>query len=563
MKHFLTILALLLPFAVHAAGESTPDIVPAPQSIQMGKGSCRLSGITVNIDESIDARTRKMIGRFADRLSLVSSRTSSVATPIGLKRSVASGKMKGMSFLIDGAMVNEAYSIVVAKNTVVVRASSYSGFFYAVQTIKQMLPKQIYGTVPAENCKWSIPCCTITDTPRFAHRGILLDCCRHFWSIDEVKKILDVMSVYKLNRLHWHLTEDQGWRIEIKKYPLLTEVGAFRDGTQNGREPGDDGIRYGGFYTQEQLRDVVAYAASLAIEIVPEVDMPGHMQAALASYPELGCAGSEPQPYKVRTTWGVSRQVLNVGKESTMKFLEDVMDELCGIFPFEYYHIGGDECPRDEWAKDPDCQAKIRELGLVSDDKASAEARLQNYVTARMQKFLAARGKKIIGWDEILEGELSEGAVVMSWRGSKGGIKASSMGHDVIMTPNTHCYFDYSQSYDWESEPRSFTDAKRSSRVVTLDKLYNWDPFEGIAPEYQHHILGLQGNLWTEFIAEPDYLEYMLLPRMLALSEVQWCPVGGRDFNRFKSSLTGHQFGILDILGCNYRSKIEPEDQKQ
>lgn len=554
MKRIALIITILLPFAANAAQDKTPSIVPMPQSVEMTKGNCKFKGIIFNCDPALDARTIKMFTRFADQLTLVTTKTSSVATPVGLAKSVENEKITGLVAFLDNSVPAEGYTISIRPRIVEIHACDYNGFFYAVQTIKQMLPTAIYGKEAADGEKWSLPCCIIKDSPRFAYRGMHLDSCRHFWTVEEVKKYLDVMAIYKLNRFHWHITEDQGWRIEIKKYPKLTEVGAFREGTQIAKDRNsNDGIRYGGYYTQEQVKDIVAYADALGITVIPEVDLPGHMQAALTAYPELGCEASQPKPYKVWTRWGVSKQVLCVGKETTMKFLEDVVCEVADLFPSEYFHIGGDECPRDEWKVDPYCQAKIKELGLVSDENASAEARLQNYVTARIQKKLAEKGKKIIGWDEVLEGELAEGATVMSWRGSKGGIKAASMGYDVIMTPNNYCYFDHCQSTDLASEPLCISNSP--DRAVTLEKVYGWDPYEGIAPEFQHHVLGPQANLWTEYIGTPEYLEYMLLPRLLALSEVQWCNVEVRDFSRFENSLTTHEYGILDLLGYNYRGK--------
>ena len=494
----------------------------------------------------MDARSVCAVQQFAEQLSLV---CGTECKPSG----------KGISFVQDDTMTPEAYAISVRSSGAEVRASGFPGFFYAIQTLKQLLPVQIYGREPAPDAAWKLPCCEISDAPRFAYRGLMLDCCRHFFSVDEIKKVLDAMSVFKLNRLHWHLSEDQGWRIQIDKYPRLTEVGAWRDGTMVGGDWNtNDGIRYGGYYTKDQIRDVIGYAAERGITIVPEIDLPGHMQAALASYPELGCKGSQPQPYKVWTIWGVSRQVLNVGSEKTMRFLEDVLGEVADLFPGEYIHIGGDECPRDEWKSDPACQAKIRELGLKDADGVSAEARLQNYVTARMQSFLAAKGKKIIGWDEILEGELAEGATVMSWRGTKGGIKAAGMGYDVIMSPTTYCYLDYIQAPDLENEPFSITHQWATPETVgksaiTLEKLYGYEPLDEIPADAQHHILGVQCNLWTEYIAEPSYLEYMLFPRVLALSEVQWCAPDRKDFARFKADLANHALPVLDELGMNYR----------
>ena len=558
MKRLAFALLLMLPLSCHAAKVAEPQIVPAPQSLQMAKGTLNLKGISINCDPAMDAASQRAVRLFADRLSLVSDRTCSVASPIGLARTVDGGKMKGLNFIVDNSVAPEGYKISIQPRAAVVRASGFNGFLYALQTLRQMLPASIYGTTIDDKAAWKLPCCEIADAPRFAYRGVMLDCCRHFFSVDEVKKVLDVMSMYKLNRLHWHLSEDQGWRIEIDKYPRLTEVGAFRNGTMVGGDwNSNDGIRYGGYYTKEQIRGIIEYAAERGITIVPEIDLPGHMQAALASYPELGCKGSQPQPYEVWTIWGVSKQVLNVGNEKTMQFLEDVLGEVADLFPGEYVHIGGDECPRDEWATDPDCQAKIRELGLKDADGVSAESRLQNYVTARMQKFLAGKGKKIIGWDEILEGDLAEGATVMSWRGTAGGIKAASMGYDVIMTPTTYCYIDYTQSADLTKEPfgitHQWTKGDVAEHPITLERVYGYDPLEEIPAEDQSHIMGVQCNLWTEYIATPEHLEYMLFPRVIALSEIGWSEPAKKDIDKFRANLASHELPILDLLGVNYR----------
>ena len=558
MKRILLALCLMLPLTVQAAKVAEPQIVPAPQKLEKAKGTLRLKGININCDPAMDAQSLKAVRQFADRLSLVSGKTSSVASPVGLPRTVESGKIKGLYFIQDSSVAPEGYSISIGRRSAVVKASDFNGFLYALQTIRQMLPLSIYGNIPDVKACWKVPCCEIADAPRFAYRGIMLDCCRHFFSLDEVKKVLDVMSIFKLNRLHWHLSEDQGWRIEIEKYPRLTEVGAFRNGTMVGGDwNSNDGIRYGGYYTKDQIRDVIAYAAERGITIIPEIDLPGHMQAALASYPELGCKGSQPQPYEVWTRWGISKQVLNVGSEKTMQFLEDVLSEVADLFPSEYIHIGGDECPRDEWETDPDCQAKVKELGLKDKDGISATARLQNYVTARMQKHLASKGKKIIGWDEILEGDLAEGATVMSWRGTAGGVKAASMGYDVIMAPTTYCYIDYVQSPDLKKEPCSITHQWTKGDVaegaITLERVYGYDPLAEIPEEARKHILGVQCNLWTEYIGTPEHLEYMLFPRVLALSEIGWTNPELKDMDKFRRELAERQLPLLDKLGVNYR----------
>lgn len=547
MKKVISIIALALLFASSSARTkevaTTVNVIPYPQSVEVEKGAFKGAGANFNCDPAIDAKSQEIIKEFAGRLSLVSGRISSYATPVGLEKDCS--KAKGFIFLKDSGLAEEEYSIAICKSGCTVRASSYNGFLYALQTLKQLTSVSIFGDKPDPAEKFLFPCVKIQDKPRFGYRGMHLDCSRHFFSVEEVKKYLDVMALYKLNRFHWHLTDDQGWRAEIKKYPKLTEVGAFRNGTVIKKDWGsNDGIRYGGYYTQDQMREVVAYAAKLGIVVIPEVDLPGHMMGVLAGYPELGCTGG---PYEVWTRWGVSPEVLCPGKEGMFTLLEDVFTELMDIFPSEYIHIGGDECPKTEWEKCPDCQARIKALGIKADEHHTAEQYLQSYVTERVQKFLNDHGRKIIGWDEVLEGELAKGATVMSWRGTAGGIKASSMGFDVIMTPNTYCYFDYYQSPDQDKEPFGI------GGNLPLEKVYGYEPFDGLDAGQQKHILGVQANLWTEYIATPEHLEYMLLPRMTALSEVQWCRPEDKNPDRFKAALQAESFKIFDILGYNYR----------
>jgi len=372
-----------------------------------------------------------------------------------------------------------------------------------------------------------------------------LDPCRHFFTIEETKRYLDVMAAYKLNRFHWHLTEDQGWRMEVKAYPKLTEVGAWRNGTVIKKDwNSNDGIRYGGFYTQEQMKEIVAYAAERGITVIPEVDLPGHMVAALAAYPQLGCTGG---PYEVWTRWGVAPDILCAGNEEIYTFLEAVLTELIDIFPSEYIHIGGDEAFNEEmgipWDHCPKCAAKMKELGIKKGPMAKHY--LQNYVTSRMQDFLNSKGRKIIGWDEILEGNLAPGATVMSWRGVSGGIEAAKKGFDAIMTPNSFMYFDYYQSEERDKEPFAI------GGFLPVEDVYAYEPFEGLEESAQSHILGVQANLWTEYIATPEHLEYMLLPRMCALSEIQWCQAGKKDYYRFNQSLN-HSFAMFDAMGLSY-----------
>ncbi|MBR4687530.1 MAG: beta-N-acetylhexosaminidase, partial [Bacteroidales bacterium] len=509
-------------------------VIPMPNDVTLAEGSFNVAGALVSVDDNLDEASAKAVKAFSETLETVTGKPMN-------------GKRGGViRFGLNPNMGTEEYFLQVKPDGVNVEASAFGGFFYAIQTLKQMLPAEVYGNQKA-NAAWLLPCVTILDAPRFDYRGIHMDPCRHFWSVEETKRYIDIAATYKLNRLHWHLTEDQGWRMEIKKYPKLTEVGAWRSGTCIGKDfDSNDGIRYGGFYTQDEMREIVAYAAERNITVIPEVDLPGHMVAALAAYPELGCTGG---PYEVWTRWGVSEDVLCVGKEETFTFLEDVLTEVMDIFPSEYIHIGGDECPKDRWRNCPLCQARIKQLGLKAHDNFSAEEELQAYVTSRIQKFLNDHGRKIIGWDEILDGSLAPGATVMSWRGTEGGIRAAELGFDVVMTPNSHMYIDYYQSRERDKEPLCI------GGYVPVEKVYSYEPYEGMTPGTEDHILGVQANLWTEYVTSPEFLEYMLLPRMCALSEVQWCNADRKDYTRFDSSLD-HTFKMLDVMGYAYAKHV-------
>jgi len=532
--------AILIAAALAAAACQNPEpqefhVIPMPESVRLSDGSFKAAGAAIKIDENIPDDALKAIVRF----------TSALEKASGKKMREGEG---GFSFVLNRDLGAEEYAVNISGDGAVVEASALSGFVYATETLKQMLPAGIYSGKKAAG-PWVLPYVSIFDSPRFDYRGMHMDPCRHFWTVEETKKYIDVMAAYKLNRLHWHLTEDQGWRLEIKSWPRLTEVGAWRSGTMIGKEWGSsDGIRYGGFYTQEELREVVAYAAERGITVIPEIDLPGHMLAALAAYPELGCTGG---PYEVWTRWGVAKDILCAGNEKIFDFLADVFAEVVDIFPSEYIHIGGDECfggdaeplRPDPWDVCPKCAARMRSLGIKKGPQAKHY--LQNYVTARVQKILEGYGRKIIGWDEILQGELAPGATVMSWRGIEGGIKASERGFDAIMTPYTHLYFDFYQSEATDKEPLAI------GGYTPLEKVYGYEPFDGIKPGAEDHILGVQANLWTEYIATEKHLEYMLLPRMCALSEVQWCAADAKDYERFLQSLD-HTFEILDAMGLNY-----------
>jgi hexosaminidase len=533
----------LLSCAEVDCGDRLSAVVPYPNEVNASEGEFNAKGAAVTYDASLDEATVNVICSFAEKLSVTS----------GAESAVAEGEAdRGFVFLYDAEVPAEAYTLDITPETVLVEASGLRGFNYAIQTIKQLLPVQIFGNEPAPKAAWTIPAAQIKDAPRFQYRGLHLDEGRHFFGVEAVKRYLDIMEVHKLNKFHWHLTEDQGWIIEIKKYPRLTEVGSIRNKTLVGHLFNSevyDNKEYGRgcYYTQEQVKEILEYAAAKGITVIPEIDLPGHMLAALAAYPELGCTGG---PYDVWGKWGVADDVLCVGKEETMKFLEDVLTEVCELFPAEYVHIGGDECPKVRWEECPHCQAKIAELGLKDDEKYQAEHYLQGYVTARMEEFLQSKGKKLIGWDEILEGEIAPNATVMSWRGVAGGLQAVRMGHDAIMTPNTFFYLDYYQSLDKENEPLAI------GGYLPVEKCYSYEPTtEGMTDQEKSHILGVQANLWTEYIETADHLFYMLLPRLAALAEVQWCQPEVKDWNRFLESADDF-CAIYDIMGYKYGTHL-------
>ena len=441
----------------------------------------------------------------------------------------------------------EAYQIIVNDKFIKITSSNTSGIFYGIQTLRKSLP------VGTKATKISFPATVITDWPRFSYRGMHLDVSRHFFPIDSVKVYLDVMALHNLNRFHFHITDDQGWRIEIKKYPKLTEIGAWRSGTLIGKTMAYDTIRHGGFYTQEEMKDLVKYAEDRHITIIPEIDLPGHMLAALASYPEFGCTGG---PYEVWKQWGVSEDVICAGNENAMQFLEDVLLEVMEIFPSEYIHIGGDEVPRVRWKECPKCQAKIKELGLKSDDKHSAEDYLQSYVMSRMEQFVESHGRHIIGWDEMLEGELAPNATVMSWRGSDGGYKAAKMHHNVIMTPNNYLYFDYYQSLDTASEPEA------GGGYNSVKKVYSLEPVpEGLTDDEEKYILGPQANIWTEYASEFNVVLFRMLPRLGALAEVQWCLPEQKNYDNFVKR-EYRLSKLYDLYKWNYATHIFDIDVK-
>ncbi|MGE5106337.1 MAG: family 20 glycosylhydrolase [Sphingobacteriales bacterium] len=427
----------------------------------------------------------------------------------------------------------DGYDMTVAPKSIDISGDTYNGTFYAIQSLIQLLPLQKTKIL-------NVPCCTITDYPRFKYRGLHLDESRHFFGIDYVKKYIDYIALHKMNYFHWHLTDDQGWRIEIKKYPKLTEVGAWRDGTIIGRFPGtgNDGIRYGGYYTQDQIKEVVKYAADRYITVIPEIEMPGHSLAALAAYPDLGT--NPNQGYSVAQTWGINGAFNNVLNPSdfTFNFLQDVLDEVMALFPSNYIHIGGDECDKQWWRQSEFCQQLMRKKGLKD------EHELQSYFIQRIEKYVNSKGRKIIGWDEILEGGLAPNASVMSWRGEEGGIAAAKQNHDVVMTPGTPVYFDHTQS--------EYEDSVTIGGYNPIEKVYAYEPIPPVLNEQQaKHILGAQANMWTEYMGNTKKVEYMLFPRLSALSEVLWSPKEKRNWRNFEIKLIT-QFKRFDFMKVNY-----------
>lgn len=436
----------------------------------------------------------------------------------------------------------EAYKLIVNDKRVCISGASEAGVFYGIQTLRKSLPV-------AQDINVNLSAVEIYDKPRFAYRGAMLDVARHFYTVDEVKTFIDMLALHNINRFHWHLTDDQGWRIEIKKYPKLMSVASERKETVVGRWYSGiyDGKSYGGYYTQDELRDVIDYAAKRHITIIPEVDLPGHMQAALTAYPELGCTGG---PYEVRTIWGVSQDVLCVGNDFTLQFVKDVLSEVADIFPSEYIHIGGDECPKVRWEKCPKCQERIKSLGLKSDAKHTKEQRLQSYMIQEAAKYLKEKGKRIIGWTEILEGGLVPDATLMSWIGESGGIEAAHQHHDVIMTPNTYLYFDYYQSKKVEDEPLAI------GGYLPIEKTYNYEPMpKELTEEEQQYIKGVQANLWTEYIPVFSQVQYMVLPRLGAAAEVQWTDPSKKDYKDFLRRVP-HLVAVYDCYGWNYATHV-------
>ena len=503
-----------------------PAVIPRPVAVQSGAGHLPITDHTAVRAEAGGAEAAALL---ASLLPLIDG------APRRVERSQTGPARAGITLAVDAArsdLGSEGYELVVTPQHATLTGGGRQGVLWGVQTLRQLLATGAEGQA-------ALPVLTISDRPRFAWRGLHLDVVRHFFPVPFIERLLDLMALYKLNTFHWHLTDDQGWRLEIRSHPRLTEVGAHRTATPLPHDRNQsDGTPYGGFYTQDEVRQVVAYAAARGITVVPEIEMPGHSLAALASYPELGCGGTG---YAVGTTWGIRGDVLCAGREYTFTFLEAVLTEVLELFPSPFIHIGGDECPKQGWRACLHCQTRRTAEGLQDEDE------LQSWFVRRIATWLAAHGRRLVGWDEILEGGLAPGATVMSWRGSDGGIAAAGSGHDVVMSPNTHCYFDYYQSQDTAAEPAAI------GGFLPLERVYAFDPIPAaIDAAHAGHVLGVQGNVWTEYIPTTAQVEYMAFPRALALAEVGWTPAARRSATHFQERLRAH-LPLLDHLGVRYR----------
>lgn len=530
----LVVILLSWPLLKVILGEpELPALVPMPAKIERHHGSFTIRASTRIV---ADSGAREVSEQLASWLR----RATSIKLPTG--EPAGSGDQSDVIELTtQGARASlgpEGYEIIATPDRVMIRARTSAGVFYGVQSLIQLLPTEVYtsNSPPAGRVAWSVPCVEIEDHPRFKWRGFMLDVSRHFFSKAEVERVLDLMALHKLNTFHWHLTDDQGWRIEIKRYPRLTEVGAWRQKIGYGLDPkqstayGPDG-RYGGFYTQQDIREIVAYAQARHITIVPELEIPGHSGAALQAYPELTCSG--------KLDGDRPADVFCAGREESFHFIENVLDEICDLFPSQYIHIGGDEVSKRYWQDCPLCQARMKQENFNNAEQ------LQAYFIRRIEKYLTSKGRRAIGWSEIQEGGLAENAALMDWIG--GGKEAAAAGHPVVMSPNTYCYFDYYQSRDRAEEPPA------SGAYLPIEKVYSFEPLPaGLAPQCTTNILGAQANLWTEYIPSLKQAEYMMFPRLCAFCEVVWSPANARNPEDFRKRLKQH-LRRLDEIGVNYR----------
>ena len=534
---------VLTPALALAQAATDLAVVPRPVSVVRTEGSFLLSANTTIFADHADSAVAEYFAR-------VIAPATGFSLPVRIGRKPSGRRIVFQRVAHDTTLGAEGYRLDTKPGVVTITSTAAAGAFYATQTLRQLLPPDIYRSAPVKARQtWRVPAVRIVDRPRFTYRGMHLDVSRHFMPKEFVKKYIELLALHKMNRFHWHLTDDQGWRLEIRKYPRLTQIGAWRDSTIVGRQTRDtaravwDEKRHGGFYTQDDVREIVAYAADRFVTIVPEIEMPGHSQAAIAAYPHLGNFGDTIKPW---TMWGVTNYILNPS-DTTIAFMQDVLHEVMELFPGTMIHIGGDEAPKLQWRNSPRAQTLIDRLGIRdpgdSPTRFKSEDRLQSWFTTKMDSFLTSQGRRLVGWDEILEGGLAPNAVVMSWRGVVGGIAAARADHDVIMAPDRSTYLDHYQA-SRDSEPLAI------GGFLPLDSVYLYDPVPAeLEPAYAKHILGAQGQVWTEYIEGPKQVEYMAYPRAAALAEVLWTPASRKDLNDFKRRLVEHErrLGVLDV----------------
>ena len=538
----MVLLAAFMSFAGAMAADDNRvadyNVIPLPQEVTLTqKGAFVLTGATPIVYPEGDEQLKNDAQFLSDYIADVTA----------LRLTTTSAKVKNAITLRLNKKVQskEGYVITVDKKGVVIEGATAAGVFYGVQTLRKSIP------VDKSLTEVTLPAVMLKDAPRFGYRGVMLDCARHYFPVKFVKQFIDLIAMHNMNVFHWHLTDDQGWRIEVKKYPGLAKIGSVREKTVLGHNSDVfDDTPYGGYYTQEEAREIVKYAADRFITVIPEIDMPGHMIAALAAYPDMGCTGG---PYKVSPIWGIMPDVLCLGNEKTYQFCEDVLSEMMDIFPSEYIHLGGDETPNVRWKECPKCKALMAKENLTP-------GKLQGYFTNRIEKFVNSKGRRIIGWDEILDGDINQSATIMSWRGTAPGARGAKMGHDVIMSPSSHVYFDYYQTRQGESQ---WEEPLLIGGNLPIERTYSLEPVpEGADAETASHIIGVQGNLWTEYIAGPSLAEYQVLPRMGALSEVQWRPQGQKDFENYKMRQT-KMLKLYDVYGLVYAKHMWKRDKKK
>jgi hexosaminidase len=541
MKRFFLSAVIIILSCMNIHAQTKIDLIPMPTKIQINSGQFVIRSNTSIVLTPDNQEMKNAVTVFNDLLN----RAAGYRLPVTISPVSANAIVCKLNPSISN---KEGYKLSVQKSLITLEAQTPQGIFYGMQTLRQLLPYQIERSY-LSNVDWTIPCVEIEDLPRFVYRGLMLDVSRHFQPKEFVMKFIDMLAYHKMNTFHWHLTEDQGWRIEIKQYPQLTEVGAYRNRTLEGRYTSPDkrkwnNMRYGGFYTQEDIKEVLAYAQKRFITVIPEIELPGHATAALASYPKLSCTGG---PFEVEGLWGVFNDIY-CPKEETFQFLENVLTEVAALFPSPYIHIGGDEAPKLRWKNCALCQALIKKEGLKD------EHELQSYFIKRIEKFVESKGKRIIGWDEILEGGLAPNATVMSWRGEAGGIEAAKQDHDVIMSPNSHAYLDHFQA-DPKTQPLAI------GGFLPLWKVYSYNPTPAVlTPDEAKHILGFQGNIWTEYISTASHVEYMAFPRGAAIAETGWSFEEKKSYPDFKARVI-RQFKRYDGIGWNYCQAILAEEE--